>query len=228
MAKIKMAHIIAEARGKIGGTVFSRNTFGAYIRARVTPVNPATTAQALVRTQLTSLAQSWRGLTQAQRDAWNQGVVTFTHTDIFGDNVPLTGFNLFMQLNRNLLAAGQATIDDIPVPSAVFNFTSASLSADTTGGNLNLTFAPAIPAGTTMLIKAAAPLSAGKQFVKSELRQINRLVNGDVSPFDLDNSYIAKFGALPSVGTKVFVEMRAVNDATGLAGTRLKVSDIAV
>ena len=101
-------------RGHTGGTVFSKNTFANYIRNKVSPVNPDTPAQSLVRSRFTSLSQDWRGLTQAQIRAWNQGAQAFAHTNVFGNNVPLTGFNLFKQLNQNLLAAGAATIDDIP------------------------------------------------------------------------------------------------------------------
>lgn len=223
-----MAHIIAEARGAVAGTVFSRNTFGAYLRTRVTPVNPATVDQALVRSQLTSIAQAWRGLTQAQRDQWNQAAVTFQNTDIFGDSVALTGFVLYMKLNRNLLAIGQAVISTPPLQTSVHNFTSASLAANTGGGTLDITYAPVIPAATTVIVRATSQLSAGVQFVKTELRQIRTITAANPSPVNVAAAYITKFGALPVAGSKVFVELRAVNDADGLTGTGLKISDIAV
>jgi len=222
-----MAHIIAEARGKIGGTVFSRNTFGAYIRAKVTPVNPATTSQVLIRNQFTSISQSWRGLTQAERDSWNQAAITFNNTDIFGDSVNLSGQVLFMQLNRNLLAIEQPTITSPPIQTSVFAFTTFTVSADTTAGNLSIAFTDPIPAGTSMTVKATTQLSAGVNFVASELRQIRILTSADTTVVDLTAEYVAKFGALPVVGTKVFVEVRPVVDDSGLSGTRLKESDIA-
>lgn len=228
MSKVKMAHIIAEARGAIAGTVFSRNTFGAYIRTRITPVNPATVDQALVRSQLTTIAQSWRGLTQAERNQWNQAAITFQNTDIFGDSVPLTGFVLHMKLNRNLLAIGQAVITSPPLQTAVHGFTSASLVANTTGGTLDITYAPVIPAATTVIVRATTQLSAGVQFVKSELRQIRTITAANPSPVNVAAAYITKFGALPAIGSKVFVELRGVNDADGLTGTAIKISDIAV
>lgn len=227
LALIKMAHIIAEARGAIAGTVFSKNTYGAYLRTKVTPVNRQSTFQQAVRQFLASIAQDWRGLTQAQRNLWNQFAVNFSRTNIFGDSVQLTGFNLFMQLNKNLLEIGASTISDAPTPQDVFGFTSASLDADTTGGGLDVTFAPAIPATDSVIAYATAPLSQGKDFAKSELRKIAVLTDADTSPVDLAAQYTAKFGALPPIGTKVFVELRAVNETSGQGGVKLKVSDIA-
>jgi len=230
MALIKMAHIVAEARGAIAGTVFSKNTYGAYLRTKVTPVNRQTTFQQGVRQFLASTAQDWRGLTQAQRDLWNQFAVNFNRTNIFGDSVGLTGFNLFMQLNRNLLEVNVAPITAAPTPADVYGFTSASLVADTTGGTMTATYAPALGADDAVIVYATAPLSQGKDFAKSELRKIRVLTDavGDNSPVDIAAEYITKFGALPPVGTKVFVQLKGVNEVTGQAGVSLKLSDIAI
>lgn len=227
MTKILLGVFAADARGHTGGTVFSKNTYANYIRNKVTPVNPDTPAQALVKARFTGLSQDWRGLTQAQRDAWNQGAQAFAHTNIFGNNVPLTGFNLFKQLNQNLLAAQAAQIDDIPTVSDVFAFTSQSLSADTTGGTLDLTFTPAIPVGTSVIVYATPGVSAGINFVKSEFRQIVVLGSGNASPFDATAQYNAVFGSLPTVGQKVFLQTRPILDSSGQSGQRLKSSDIA-
>lgn len=228
MALVKYTAIVADMRGSLAGTVFSKNSYGAYVRTKVTPVNPQTIAQQGVRQFFGQLSQAWRGLTQAQRNGWNTSAVNFNRTNVFGDQSQLNGFNLFKQLNQNLLITGNATIDDAPLPAAVFGFTAASLVADTGLGNLTLTYAPAIPAGTSVLVSATAQLSAGVNFVKSELRTIKVAVTADASPLDLTADYVAKFGALPLVGTKVFVEVKPINDVSGQAGTPLKVSAIAI
>lgn len=229
-ALIKMAHIVAEARGAIAGTVFSKNTYGAYLRAKVTPVNPQTTFQQAVRQFLASTAQDWRGLTQGQRDLWNSFSINFNRTNIFGDSVKLTGFNLFMQLNRNLLEISVTPLTDAPTPQDVYGFTSASFIADTTGATMIVTYAPALGANDSVIVYATPPLSAGKQFAKSEFRKIQVLTDivGDNSPVDVGTAYIAKFGALPPIGTKVFINLKGVSEVSGQAGVSLKISDIAI
>lgn len=225
MAKFKSFNW-SDVRGSIMGLTYSKNSSGGYFRGRVTPVDPNTTDQSNVRADFTTIAQAWRDLTEAERTSWNQGVVSFTHTDIFGDNVPLTGFGLHQQLNLNILAIGGVVITAPPLPAAVFNFTSASLAAAFALQTVTLTYAPVIPATETVILKATAPLSAGKNFVKSELRQIDTIVAADVSPFSSETEYITKFGAVGAVGSKLFYEMRSVVTLTGLGGGRRLVSAI--
>jgi hypothetical protein len=47
--KVLYGQIISEARGKLGGLVASKNTYGNYMRNKVTPANPQTTEQVAAR-----------------------------------------------------------------------------------------------------------------------------------------------------------------------------------
>lgn len=226
--KIKWGALVVAGSGKVGGHVAARNRAGAYIRTKVTPINPQTVAQQGVRNSFTTNSQAWKGLTEAQRGAWNSAVEDFKSTDVFGDLKSPSGFNLYMRLNNNLLAAGQAIIPDPPLPGAVFAFTSLSLVADTTLGTLTAAFTAAIPAGSSVLVLATPGVSPGKNFVKSEFRQIAVKTTLDVSPEDLAAEYIVKYGALPTIGKKVFIGFKVVNDTTGQAGTLLQASSIAI
>lgn len=228
MALIKMAHIVAEARGSIAGTVFSRNTYGAYLRQKVTPINKQSIPQQIIRQYLAQIAQAWRGLTAAQRAGWNQGAVNFTRTNIFGDNVQLTGFNLYMRLNQNLLIIGEAVIAAAPTPGSVPGFNSLAITANTTGSALTIAFADAIDSNVKVIVKATAPLSQGKDFAKSELKKMDVLTDSTTTPWDAKSSYENLFGALPPIGTKIFVEFTPVNLTTGQAGVPIKASTIAV
>lgn len=56
MALVQFGGGILDARGSIGGQVFSKNRFGNYMRARITPVNPNSARQAVVRAIVQALA----------------------------------------------------------------------------------------------------------------------------------------------------------------------------
>lgn len=226
MAKIKFTAFMADARGSVAGTVFSRNGSGAYTRTKVTPVNPQSTAQMTVRTRFGGRSQAWRGLTQAQRDAWIAAAVNFTKSNVFGDQVKLSGLALYKSLNQNLLNAGQSVIADAPLPASVFGFTTLSATAVNTASVSTLTFTDAIPAGTSVLVFATPSVSAGKNFVKSEYRQIAVLTSADASPATISTAYDAKFGAVGAAGSKIFFKLKPVNDTTGQAGTELSASAI--
>lgn len=224
--KIKWGAFVVAGRGSAGGTVASRNTYGTYFRNKVTPNNVNTVAQQLVRQFMALVSQSWRGLTQIQRDVWNSVTNSYQATDIFGDTFAYTGFNLFMRLNRNLLEINEATIDDAPSPVSVSGFISLELAVDIALATLIATFAGAIDADTKVIVTATAPQSAGKNFVKSEYRKIAVLDSTDVTPKNLEAEYIAKFGSLGSAGSKIFIQFKPIAIATGQPGTTLSASTI--
>ena len=224
--KIKFGAIVTDGRGKIGGHVASKNRAGAYMRTKVTPVNPQSSYQLGVRNRFTGLSQGWRGLTQAQRDAWNGAVSDYQRTDIFGDLKNPTGINLYQRLNNNLLTIGESAVTTPPLPEAVQAVVLSSVAAANGAGTLTATYAPAIDADTKVKVFATAAQSPGKSFVKSEYRLIDVIVTADASPFSIETEYEAKFGAIGAAGQKIFMKFVPVNLNTGQEGTASQASAI--
>ncbi len=98
--KVKFGGGIVDARGSIAGNTYSRNHYGAFVRARVTPINPNTARQQVVRAAIAFLAAMWAGtLTAAQRTAWNLYGSSVAMTDSLGATMYLTGYNHFIRSN---------------------------------------------------------------------------------------------------------------------------------
>lgn len=216
--KVKWGALVVDGRGKIGGHVGSKNRAGSYFRTKVTPVNPSTSFQQTVRNRLAGLSSAWRGLTAAQRAAWNAAVADYAKTDIFGDLRNPSGFNLYQKLNNNLLNCSESALSTPPAAEAVDAFTSFSAAAANGAQTVTLTYAGAIAADHKVLVRATPALSAGVKFVKSEFRQIDVIATADASPFSIETEYIAKFGAVGAAGQKIFFELVQVNTNTGQAG----------
>jgi len=228
VAKVKYGEMIADMRGKINGTVHSKNTYGQYMRNKVTPVNPNTSSQASVRANFGSIAQAWRSLTDAQRFAWKQASVNFATTNIFGDSFQYTGFNLHSKINRILFTIGQAYVSSPPTPTQVTNVYIASLAVAIGAASVTATYPTAIPVGESVVVRATAPVSAGKSFVKSEYRQLTVLTSADASPRNLFGLYTALFGAITGkAGQKVFMSFTPVTN-TGIEGVESSQSAIIV
>jgi len=219
---IKWGALVVNGSGKIGGQVASSNAAGSILRTKVTPSNGQSPSQSAVRSRLASISQSWAGLAEAQRTAWNNAVSSFTSTNIFGDTVTPSGFNLYQKINNNLLLIGEDMIDTPPSPSSVQALVSLSATAVNLTGVVTLTFADAIEAGTTFKVFATDAINAGISFVKSEYRLIGTIDSGDISPFIATTLYNAKFGAVGSVGKKIFFKVVGVNNTTGQEGVGLK------
>lgn len=216
--KIKFGALVVAGRGKIGGHVASRNRGGAYLRTKVTPINPSTEYQVNVRNRFAALSTAWRALTVAQRLAWNTAVSDFARTDIFGDLKNPSGFNLHQKLNNNLVNIGKAPILVPPLPEAVDSLATLSLAADFTLQTMAITYTAAIAADHSVMVFATPAISPGISFVKSEFRQFDVMVAADASPFSIEAEYIAKFGAIGAVDMQIFIQMVQVNWATGQAG----------
>jgi hypothetical protein len=215
MAKIKTTAIVADIRGKLNGSVFSKNRGGAFVRTKVTPSNPQTTFQAGVRAVLGSLAQGWRSLTEAQRNAWNAAVSNYTGTDIFGDIKTPSGINLYTKLNTNLAVIGVPYISSPPLPQGTATLTTLSATADISDSKLEVNAGSgSVPSNNRLVIKATAPQSPGKNFLKGKHRVVRVVQSGNPLTTNIWSEYIARFGA-PVAGQKIGIECYFVNTNTG-------------
>lgn len=103
---------ILDARGSIGGQTASRNRFGNYLRARITPVNPRSSRQSVIRASIQNLSQRWSTvLTQLERDAWEVYAAAIVRQNKLGAQIKLTGFNMFIRSNSIRSQSADTVID---------------------------------------------------------------------------------------------------------------------
>lgn len=115
MASIKYGPVVADARGSVAGTVFSRNRFGSYMKQRVTPTFPGTDRQNAATALMANVVDTWvTDLTVAQREAWNLAASLFTVPNRLGDAVTLTGLQWYGRCNILLALSTQALVTAPP------------------------------------------------------------------------------------------------------------------
>lgn len=229
MAKVKYGEMIADLRGKINGTVHSKNRAGNYMRNKTSPVNPQSVYQSAVRTLFTTLSQGWRGLAVEERASWNAVVSSFARSNQFGDMKNMSGENLYISINRNLQTVGAALLTTPPLPAAVTGLSALSLVAEVSVGTMLLTYAPAIPATGVLLIFATPPVSAGISFVKNRYRFIDSILTANASPYNITSAYELKYGTGWQVaGQKVFVKCVPMIKLSGIVGAGRETSSIVI
>lgn len=216
MAKIKFGMMMTDARGKLGGQVFSKNRAGAFVRTKVTPSNPRTVAQMLSRGILGTLSIGWNALTEAQRQSFNSAVENWQKTDIFGDLKKPTGKNLYVALNKNLDQSGQALVTTAPDKVDVPFLGTFTVAINTTAGTIS-GFGTSIPAGVVLQVSATPQLNQGVSYTKGKYRVIEYIPTGAIDNEALYDAYVARFG-VPEVGANVHVQLRfiASNGQAGL------------
>lgn len=223
MAKIKFGMMMTDARGKLGGQVFSKNKGGAYVRTKVTPANPQTADQTARRSLFAAISQSWSGLTASQISAWNEAVESWKSTDIFGDLLAPTGKELYQRLNNQLQVVGGSALTSPPAKIELPNSPITAVAVGIAAATVTLTGAYTTT-GTIIQVFATTQLSAGTSFVKNKLRQIYVADCASIVPADIYSAYVAKFGA-PTAGDNVVFGISYVA-ASGQATPRQNVKAV--
>jgi hypothetical protein len=112
--------LLAAASGSLAGSTFSRNRGGQYIRRRAIPSNPNSEAQGIARENLATAVSYWTNqLTDAQRQAWATYAQATPVIDALGQQITLSGQQMFVRSTTIRLIAGLVNIFDGPITSGL-------------------------------------------------------------------------------------------------------------
>lgn len=188
MALVQFGGGVAQIRGKLGGTIFSRNRGGSFVRTFVTPTNPNTPAQQQVRNALSTLVVKWLTvLTQLQRDGWETYADNVPMQNGLGDTIFLTGQQMFIRSNSVLIRNEKARVDDAPTIFNLGEFTPVVFSAVTTPFPqifVNFTFADdwVTEIGAFMFVQGSRQMNPTINFFKGPFLQIGAVIGNDAPP----------------------------------------------
>lgn len=213
MALIKLGVAVAAISGSLAGTTFARNRGGAYMRNRTTPLNPNSPRQNFVRTTFAGLSNAWSTeLSQVQRDEWNQYAAQVPVQNRLGEQIFLTGINMYVRANSLLLDTGGIRRDDGPLeftqgPSIIPNLVVTAVTDIIDITDLGL-FTPGSP-DIGFLLSQGTTQQAGVSFFNGPFRKIDGItVTAALPVFPV----LAIAAAFPfNVGQAVFLRTRAVS-----------------
>ena len=222
MARIKFGMMMTDARGKLGGHVFTKAKSGATIRTKVTPLNPKTSAQSEARSTLGANSQAWRKLSETQRLAWNSAAQEVSKTNAFGDTYFPSGKNYFTAVNNNLRNVGGENLVLPPALVEMPGLTSVEVDFDLLAEQLDI--APNYIGSESdiyLVCNATSGQSAGRYNFSGKYRKFDGYaLAGLPSNTLVYDSYVSKFG-VPSAGQKVSFEFYLVNGVTGQVSPRV-------
>lgn len=202
--------------GSIAGATHSHNRAGQYKRSRRAPVQPTGTGRrSTARANFGAASTGYSSLTFSQQAAWQSYADAHPITDSLGQSIKLTGHQMYVAVNSQLLNVGQSQTNVPPVSSTVFavgavTFTAVSAAAITVtlGGNG--------AAGDFALIAFTKPLSSGVSSFDTYWQ--DEVIAGNVSTAQVrTTAYHAQFG-IPPVGSRIFCKVTPVNQY-GVKGT---------
>lgn len=206
--------------GSIGGTVYSHNRAGAYVRNRSVPVNPNTDRQVAARNTLRALAIAWQNtLTEEQRGFWEAYASLVPWLNKLGQAIFLTGLAHYVRTNSSRIQAGLARLDDAPT---TYNLAPAEgslvASASEATGELSIAFDDTLAwcetDGAYQAVFMGIPVNPGLKFFGGPFRYAGAILGDSVSPPTTPETITAPFPFVE--GQRIWVRTRI-----GLADGRL-------
>ena len=180
--------MMTQASGSVGGMTASRNRGGNYMRARAIPTNPNTPNQIAVRALMSSLTSIWSSiLTAAQRAAWETYAANVPLTNPLGDQIIVTGLNMYIRTNVPAAQVGLTRIDAAPTTFNLGSLTPISLGTlNTPPGVANINFDNtdewATVTGGYLLIQSSIDVSPSINYFTGPYRQTAGIAGDTATP----------------------------------------------
>jgi hypothetical protein len=217
MARVIYSALIEKIQGSIGGTTFQQNAYGFTIKKKPNVVNKRRADQYTTRTLVARVSRAWQNLTDANRTAWDSYAAAFPRQSKNNPASVLSGFNYFQAVTNYRFAAGLAVLAS---PSLTqFDDDIDQFEVILSGGVLYISMPAGAQTGAWYgLIYLSQEVPVTVNFVKPRHRFI--IASNDfASDVSVSTPYLAKFGALPSLGNFVAAKLVTICTTNGQINT---------
>lgn len=217
---------VGQISGRVGGSVFSHNRGGPYIRNGTIPVTSTTPEAIAAKTRLSTVSTAWKNLTDAQRRAWTDWAVANPVTNRLGHSITLPANAAYISLNTRIAAAALTQIDVPPITAAPEGLATLTQSADIGVGDFDLDFTPTpLGAAEYLWIQCAVTNSTAIENVNNLLRFVGISAAAQATGFDHQSLVEARLGTL-TAGQTVHTFASVFDGGTGLLSQPLRVSTV--
>jgi hypothetical protein len=189
--------------GKLGQTVTWPGRTGLIRRNLVTPKNPRSDSQMVIRTNLAQQARHFDLLTEAQQDAWSTAAAGYQCAPRLGQSGPLTGLQLFTKINCTLALLGQEVVEVPPANPTFPAVAPQNLVVTNAGGVITLKLTCPTPPGENTVIRGSKPQNSGIR-AQRDFRVLGTCPAAVQGSADITALYVAKFGT-PKAGSRLFI-----------------------
>ncbi len=210
---------IAQASGKMNGTIFSKNSSGQYMKTLQKPINKRSALQDNQRTIMASLTKKWGLLTEVQRNGWADLALQLPKMNRVGVLVLRSGFNVFIEFNINLRSIDVSTImEDAPSkPTFVYEINDVSLIGDlnTQLLALDVILTEELPDDTSYfyIIRTTGIISQGRKSIggiKKILKVLTGVDENETTSANIQDEFIAKYGRFPTISESIGITAQLV------------------
>lgn len=206
--------LLAQASGSVGGSTYSRNRGGMYIRNRSVPTNPNTGAQAAVRANMAMCSQAWMLITDVQRQSWATYAANVAMKNRLGDTIFLTGQQMFLRTN---CVRVQASLPPIANGPTTYNLGElgdfVAEAPDVSMQSIELNFDDSMEfanhTGDYLVIWVSRPVAPSINYFKGPFNYADVLAGSTLTPMTSPVSTVPPVAPI-TLGNKLFVKVAAL------------------
>ncbi len=204
--------VYSQASGSIAGITYSHNRGGMYTRARVTPTDPSTALQQILRAAMGVLAPFWGNtLTAGERAAWTLYADNVPWINPLGQTIFLTGQQHFLRINTVRLQIGLQILTAAPIIFDLGTFTAPSIDSALTFPQLLINFtntdAWANAVGGFMLFYQGRAQGQGRNFYRGPWK-FGGPIAGDPSP--PSSPQLVAVSQVWPIGSRIWSHVRVI------------------
>jgi hypothetical protein len=220
--------------GAQGDIVASRNRSGQFLRKRVSPRNPRTTAQRRARKNMRTFSRLWNQITEPQRVAWCAAACNVLSRPKLGKPRPLDGQKFFNKINTVLATCGREPLLEPPPRPEFGPNPVVALTATNGPAGIALLLRLAESPAEDIMVFASPPCNAGRSYC-SNFSFIGLLPAPIECLSQLTRLYLKKLKELKKLkryrrvalaGSRIFI--RAVQQVNGWGNRRYMFASSAV
>jgi hypothetical protein len=189
--------------GSLGETVTYQNRYGIIRRRKTIPRNPRTDLQQDHRSAFQRARAFWGTLTDEQYLAWDTFARTRHTSPSLAESAPLSGYELFVQVNVHLAAVG-LPMTPTPSPAPLFPTNPVvGLTVAMTGDAASLKLQLSAPPVQHVVVFGARPQNPGRRYV-DHFALLGLLPEPQGNLVEIAGLYLARFKLLRP-GQRVFI-----------------------
>ena len=224
---------MTQASGSIGGMTASHNKGGMYFRSRSIPTDPKTGRQVTIRNALAQLSQAWSNdLSQIQRDAWKLYADNVPFINALGDQITLSGQNMFIRSNVPRLQVNDAAgagvtelpqVDNGPTVLTLPPADGLELEDVVAGAGDDIEINVATPDwaaedNAAAIVYMGQPVPNSHRLFKGPWRYVGRILGNATTPVTGLATVPNTTGFVPTTGQHVWIRIRVSRADGRLSG----------
>jgi hypothetical protein len=220
MAVITPSALISEIRGSVGDQTFSKNRYGAYVKAKLVQTVTNTAEQIAVRDELADGVEEWQNLSQADQNKWMQYANSNLLSGRISRKYKRSGYNEFLSRWQNRIALGSGSTSFEPLPKVRLFPVIKNVTVGTT--QIDLEIDTLKPIGNCEIaVYATPPISPGINYIRPSYYRLIGVItpSAQVSTSNVYTAYNTKYGLTSGdIGKKIGIAIRAINTDNFAAG----------